>query len=144
MERLTTKIDDLNKITLKKYYGSVIYNRIALKLEVYNKIISEDRSKLYIEEIKNNPAVDDMTKSCIDFTSKMQDHLWLTIAILSSKNELAKAQLIQDYLVNELCDTVLNPSYFGFKSDEIDDFFKAIKEAVKTHFAVVRWDPSKK
>ena len=67
----------------------------------------------------------------------MQDHLWTTIAILSTKNQVANVQNIRDDVVKEITEKILTPSYFGFCNENFKQVLEYIKDAIKTYFKVL-------
>ncbi len=133
---MKNSIEALKSICKKREIGSRKFDDIAHKLEVYDKIVCDDKTKPFIEEISQLNGVSEVDKFCLNFIDKMQDHLWRTISILSSKNQLAQAQNIRDDVVNEICNEILVPSYFGFESEDLIKFLNFIKDAIETHFRV--------
>ncbi len=129
-------IDELNSIVLKRKKDGRVYDDIVRKLEVYDYIVRDDKTKPFIESISKLDGISKTDKFCLNFIDKMQDHLWRTISILSSKNQLAQAQNIRDDVVNEICNEILVPSYFGFESEDSIKFLNFIKDAIETHYRV--------
>lgn len=133
-------VDDLGSICLKRKKDTRKYNHIADILKNYEKVVIEESLPPYVKEICDNPDISDSVKWCVKYLQQEHRHLWTTIAILSSTNQLAMAQNIETKLVNELCDTIIQAKYFGFdENEDLESFLEMIREAIKTYYSVMRW-----
>ena len=129
--------EQLDSICLKRKKGTQAYEDIKHKLEVYDMIITNDTSKPFIESIKKDCRLSVVDGMCLKFMEDMQDHLWTTIAILSTKNQVANVQNIRDDVVKEITEKILTPSYFGFCNENFKQALEYIKDAIKTYFKVL-------
>lgn len=138
---MRNSIDDLKSICKKREIGTRKFDDIAHKLEIYDKIVCDNKTKPFVENISQLNGVSEVDKFCLNFITHMQDHLWTTIAILSAKEQTTQTQLIRNDIVDEICETILTNSYFGFNEGGVgDSLLKMIKEAIKTHYKIIVYD----
>jgi len=135
---MSKSTEQLDSICLKRKKRTQTYEDIKYKLEVYDRIITSDTSKPFIESIKKDCRLSKVDWMCLKFMEDMQDHLWTTIAILSTKNQTANVQNIRDGVVKEITEKILTPSYFDFCNENFEQVLEYIKDAIKTYFKVVR------
>lgn len=134
---MSESTEHLDSICLKRKKGTQAYEDIKHKLEVYDRIITSDTSKPFIESIKKDCRLSVVDGMCLKFMEDMQDHLWTTIAILSTKNQVANVQNIRDDVVKEITEKILIPSYFGLCNESFEHILEYIKDGIKTYFKVL-------
>jgi len=134
-------IELLDKIVKKREIRSESYKKIENILKVYDHVIKYDRG---LAPILEKFDLSELEKHIFNFYGNTQQHLWDTIAILATRDNIIKTQLIQNKVVNEICDTILTPKYFGTEDDKVfNGLLEFIKNAIQTHYRVCVWSDEK-
>ena len=134
-------IELLDKIVKKREIRSDSYKKIENILKVYDHVIKYDKG---LAPILEKFDLSELEKHIFNFYGDTQQHLWDTIAILATRDNIIKTQLIQNKVVNEICDTILTPRYFGVEDDEkfnavLEDF----RNVIQTYYKVCVWSDEK-